>query len=370
MKSNKIEAFKLLGFIVFLVALAMSSETGMNLIVFVTTISFLVFIHELGHYIWFKRAGIKIDTFSIGMWTPVAVLTFKNGEKWQFCPLLIGGFVSPQGMNKKFEAPREKGDYWSSTPLGRLKAVLAGPVVNIVFALIFFTVAFMLPQDIVTGTNRVESVAEHSFAANNGVMPGDKIVSIGGTPTNDATSILEELSKTEWNTPTIVKVESPDGEVRSILLLIDASDRLGVNLEAVATGVKSGASLVDASAHAAKVSVTIIPDMFANVGKIFSGDGELAGPAKFGSIVAESHENSGLYGFLTIMAALSLMLGVFNLIPLLPLDGGHVITTLYEMAAKKPVPARAQTIMTWVVGLPLFGLTIIWLLWDIIEKFI
>src|SRR5690606_4993337 len=92
-----------------------------------------------------KRAGVKVNEFAIGMGPQIASFKLPNGERWSFRALLIGGYVSPQGSDKTRDGAQEDGDYWTATPWGRMKAILAGPLVNIVFAFVALTAALMIP---------------------------------------------------------------------------------------------------------------------------------------------------------------------------------------------------------------------------------
>ncbi|MBA43885.1 MAG: hypothetical protein CMF62_07780 [Magnetococcales bacterium] len=133
MTHNMKEALKLLAFVAAMAVFCAVSPIGQNLTVFAVVLSFLVCIHELGHYIWFKRAGVQIEEFAIGMGSPViARFKRKNGEVWSFRALLVGGYVKPV-------------DDKVATPWGRMKAIIAGPAVNLVFAFFALIAALMLP---------------------------------------------------------------------------------------------------------------------------------------------------------------------------------------------------------------------------------
>ena len=102
-------------------------------------LSFLIFIHELGHYFVAKWAGMKIEVFSIGMGKPI-VSWKKNGVKWQICYLLLGGYVKIAGMEgENGKEPHQiRNGFYSKKPLPRIAVAAAGPAVNIVFALLVF----------------------------------------------------------------------------------------------------------------------------------------------------------------------------------------------------------------------------------------
>ena len=382
MSHNMKEALKLLAFVVAMAIFGAVSPIGLNLIVFAVVLSFLVCIHELGHYIWFKRAGVVVEEFAIGMGKPViASFILKNGERWSFRALLIGGYVKPQGGETADGEPKP-GDYKSATPWGRMKAILAGPLVNIVFAFVALTAALMLP----TSNNiEVDLVVVDSPAHAAGVEVFDDVIAINGTPvsTGDEYRAAMEASPTTTVTFTF---EKEDGSIYDATIAQNEDGNYGF----MATHTRSGGpgfGPVKAVTTSADVMVNAVPNFAKAVKAMVVGtdtpdapeggdtasEGEqpeagMAGPNKFGEIM-RTQMSGGLFAFLTTMASLSLVLGVSNLIPLLPLDGGHVVATAAEMLGK-PIPEKVQNIASAIVAIPLMLATFVWLFWDIIELFI
>lgn len=145
-------------------------------------LSFLVFIHELGHYFMAKRVGMRVQVFSIGFGKPF--ISWKRGDvKWQVCFLLFGGYVKIAGMDKENgKEPYEiKDGFFAKNPWDRIKVALAGPVVNIVFALCVFTMIWAFggrEKPFSEFTNVIGFVDPSSELYQKGVRPGDQIVSL------------------------------------------------------------------------------------------------------------------------------------------------------------------------------------------------
>ena len=114
-------------------------QSVLYIILAILGLNFLVFIHELGHYIVARRNGMKVEVFSIGFGKPL-FSWMRKGVKWQFCPLFFGGYVKVAGMEKEgdLEPYEVKDGFYSKPPWARIKMALAGPVVNLVFALAIF----------------------------------------------------------------------------------------------------------------------------------------------------------------------------------------------------------------------------------------
>ncbi len=142
-------------------------------------LSFLVFIHELGHYFMAKRVGMRVQVFSIGFGKPF--ITWQRGDvKWQVCFLLFGGYVKIAGMDKeKGKEPYEiKDGFFGKKPWDRIKVAFAGPLVNIVFALCVFSVIWGFggrEKPFSEFTNVIGYVDQNSELYRSGVRPGDQI---------------------------------------------------------------------------------------------------------------------------------------------------------------------------------------------------
>ncbi len=142
-------------------------------------LTFLVFIHELGHYIVAKRQKMKIETFSIGFGKPLISWT-RNGVKWQICLFLIGGYVKIAGMEKEGDKePHEVPQgFYSKRPWSRIKVALAGPLVNLIFAFIAFASVWSLggrKKEFSNFTHLIGAMDPRSELYANGVRPGDEI---------------------------------------------------------------------------------------------------------------------------------------------------------------------------------------------------
>jgi regulator of sigma E protease len=149
----------------------------------ILALGFLVFIHELGHYIVARRQKMRVEVFSIGFGKPI-FSWMRDGVKWQVCVLPFGGYVKIAGMQKeKGVEPSDIPDgYFGKKPLARIKVALAGPVVNIVFSLIVFLGLYLLggrDKPFSQFTHRIGWIDEKSELYAKGVRPGDEITEYG-----------------------------------------------------------------------------------------------------------------------------------------------------------------------------------------------
>ncbi len=148
-------------------------------------ISFLVFIHELGHYIMARRVGMKVEIFSIGFGKPIYKWEMQ-GVKWQICWLIFGGYVRIAGMEKQgtLEPHQIPDGFFGKKPWARIKVALMGPMANILFALVAFTIIWALggqEKPFQRYTNIIGEIDPQSKLYPIGVRPGDELTSVGGT---------------------------------------------------------------------------------------------------------------------------------------------------------------------------------------------
>lgn len=157
-------------------------------------LGFLIFIHELGHYFMAKKVGMKVEAFSIGFGKPIYVWE-RNGVKWQLCALPFGGYVRIAGMEKKgaLEPHQIPEGFYGKKPKERIKVALAGPVVNLVFALFMFTLIWAFGgrnKPFSEFTQYVGWVDPHSKPYVEGIKPGDQLTKVDQEPLEGFTDLL------------------------------------------------------------------------------------------------------------------------------------------------------------------------------------
>ncbi|OGN62505.1 MAG: hypothetical protein A3F09_05480 [Chlamydiae bacterium RIFCSPHIGHO2_12_FULL_49_11] len=165
-----------------------------NILLALLGLGFLVFIHELAHFIVARRNKMRIEVFSIGMGKPI-FFWHKDGVRWQIGILPFGGFVKIAGDTaEKGVDPRSIPDgFFGKTPWQRLKVALAGPVINIFFALIAFTLIWMYggrDQAFFEHTKIVGWIDPKSELYEKGIRPGDAISEYDGRPYQGYKSLM------------------------------------------------------------------------------------------------------------------------------------------------------------------------------------
>jgi len=144
-----------------------------NLIAFVAVFGLLIFVHEMGHFISAKRAGVLVHEFGFGF--PPRLFAFRRGEtEYSLNAIPLGGFVRMEGEEDPAQ-PRSLAGKGVGT---RLLILAAGGLMNAVLAFVLFVVSFMVPQDVILGQVQIQEVAPGSPAEQAGLRPGDIVLKI------------------------------------------------------------------------------------------------------------------------------------------------------------------------------------------------
>lgn len=177
----------------------------------------LVFIHELGHYWVARRRGMRVEAFAIGFGRPLFKWQ-RDGVQWQIGILPFGGYVKIAGMQKEEgREPSEIPDgFYGKTPWDRIQVALAGPLVNIGFALLVFTCLWLTggrEKPFAEFTHRIGWVDPKSALYEKGVRPGDLIQKYDGRPfTGFKDLLLASIKKGETTQIEGKKVDYTTGE--------------------------------------------------------------------------------------------------------------------------------------------------------------
>lgn len=149
-------------------------------------LSFLIFIHELGHYYMARRLGMRVETFSIGFGKPI-YSWIKDGVRWQIGWLLFGGYVKIAGMDTSDQRDlyEVQDGFFGKRPLDRIKVAFMGPLVNIIFALLAFAILWAIggrEKNFSDYTHKIGWIDPKSELYTKGIRPGDEVISYNGQP--------------------------------------------------------------------------------------------------------------------------------------------------------------------------------------------
>ncbi len=170
--------------------------------------SLTIFVHELGHFLMARRAGVKVEVFSIGigprMWK---IFTDRHGTEYILAWLPLGGYVKMKGQEDLPGAKAEgagSDSYLAKTPLQKLSIISAGVVMNVIFAYILLVIAFSI--GVPFASNKIAGVQQGFHASGAGFLPGDEITKIGNRNIESWEDILTSQAFLEAGKPVTVQV--------------------------------------------------------------------------------------------------------------------------------------------------------------------
>ncbi len=322
----------------------------MTILSFIFVLGILVFIHELGHFLAAKWAGIRVERFSLGF--PPRMFGKKIGDT-DYCIswIPLGGYVKMAGMiDESFDEKIEgKPDEFMSKPIWKRAIVIgAGPFMNIALAFILF-VGLIYKDGIPEPSPEamIGSVLEKSPAEGIGLKPGDRIVNVAG---HDISS-WEELTKVIHALPdsTIAIVWEREGNRMNAMVTpkLDPARKIaliGIGPNSVMREVGLGQAVVASATY----SVLLTREVGKTIGRLITGQGsvkdDLAGPIRIMKFAGE-FARQGFAKLLEFMALISLQLGLLNILPIPVLDGGHLVFLGLEKIMRRPISLKVRVLI-------------------------
>ena len=333
---------------------------------FITLILVVVFIHEYGHYYFAKKYEVGVTDFSIGFGKEIFGWNDKSGTRWKICWIPLGGYVKFFGDRNVFsQADQEKiiNKYSSEDqkklfvlkPLyQRAIIVAAGPFANFLLAIVIFLSIYMfIGKDFTPAM--INEVQNESPAQVAGLKKNDIILEIDG---NKVKSILDVSKLIMMSTSEFIDFKVSRFDNKLILKVkpnvVDGEDNMGNKVKKRMVGIKLSpfnneikhVKLGPAKAlyHSLNEVYFVSISSLKYLGSIIAGSGDssqLGGPIRIAKITGQVAE-FGFIPFLSIMAYISISLGLINLFPIPLLDGGHLMFYSFEKILGRPLSQKTQ----------------------------
>ncbi len=330
----------------------------------VTVLAFglLIVIHELGHYLAARWSGMRVERFSVGF-GPVIWSRKRGDTEWAVSAIPLGGYVKILGMAPGEEiAAGDTGAYSAKPAWKRFVVILAGPAMNYLLAVVMAvgliaTMGLREPdQSAVIGDVISGGAAERA-----GLRAGDRVVSAGGAPVGGWKELVEAIrSRPGTDLPLgVVRAGSAPGAPTENLT-IRPDDSGGIGKAGIAPNLRAvRAGPLEAVAQGFLRTNDKAAEILGGLGQVVTRKqkAELQGPLGIAQEMTRS-ARAGAAPFLMMVWLISIMLAIFNFLPLPALDGGRLIFLVYEMVARRPVNQRVEAVIHTVGFVLLFGLLI------------
>ncbi|MDO5095483.1 MAG: M50 family metallopeptidase [Peptostreptococcaceae bacterium] len=299
----------------------------MKIIIAILVFSFLMIIHELGHFLMARKLGIRAYELSIGM-GPKLFGKEVNGTHYNVRLIPFGAYVRFGDEEDEFFA--EPDNFMNQSPLNRIKVIIMGPLVNIVAALLL-----MIGVVYFAGfpSTTIDEVSSGFPAAKAGVEIGDIVLKVNGTDTSSWEDVVKALSVVPEDKKVTLLVQKPDGDQKELTMIMEEHEgryMVGIRPYFEKDFLKSIKYGAIATAKQSTMMINTIKQLF--IGK--ANINEFAGPVGIVAVVGEATE-AGFSSVVILTALLSLNLGILNLVPIPGLDGSKILFYGYELVAKK-----------------------------------
>lgn len=332
---------------------------------FLAVLTVIVFVHEMGHYLVARWNGVAIQAFSIGFGRELVGWNDKHGTRWKISAIPLGGYVRFAGDMNASSMPDPNAPELRDPELAphlfinksvwqRIAIVVAGPVANVLLTFLILY-ALLLGYGRYTVPAVIGEVVAGSVAEAAGFEPGDRVLSVDGyvvrgfedfqryVATSPAREVVIEIERNDTSrvlhlVPEPVVVQDRFGNDQRIGRIGVSRDVDGADIELYRPGAFEAVGMTVEEIR------FIIQRTAAFLGDFFVGRGDveqLSGPVKVAKVSGEV-ATLGIIALINLMALLSLNIGIFNLLPIPMLDGGHLLYYLIEAVRGRPLSMRVQ----------------------------
>ena len=334
-------------------------------LVTVLAISFLIFFHELGHFLAARSLGVKVNTFSIGFGEKIYT---KNVGGTDYClsAIPLGGYVQLKGQDdtdpkaKNYDAD----SYNVLSTIKRIYILFAGPFFNFILAFFIYILLGFIGVERLAPS--VGHIAEGSAAESAGLVKNDKILEINGVKINE----WNEISKNVKLEPSTILIDR-NGSILSINLTPKIGETINIFNEKIQQpliGIRSNGEVIkiyhtglNSLKFAFYETIEASKLIYKSIEKLIIGDispKEVGGILQIADVTSKAAKIS-LSVLLTIVALISVNLGVLNLFPIPALDGGHILFNIYDLIFRREINERVLVVLTYCGWALLLGIMVL-----------
>ena len=336
------------------------------IIPFIILILIVVFIHEYGHYYFAKKYGVGVTDFSIGFGKEIFGWNDKSGTRWKICWIPLGGYVKFFGdrnvysqtdhdeILEKYSEEEQKKLFTLKPLYQRALIVFGGPLANFLLAIvIFFSIYTFVGKDFTPAM--INEVQKDSPAMVGGLKQNDIILEIDGNTVESIMDVSKYITMSTDETIDFKVKRSYDEIILNIKPeMVKSEDNLGNSINKRIVGIKLGAynneinhvklGPAQAILHAVNEVYYVSTSSLKYIGGMIVGKADtsqLGGPIRIAKISGQVAD-IGILAFISMMAYISISLGLVNLFPIPMLDGGHLMFYAFEKVLGRPLSQKTQ----------------------------
>ncbi|MDH4984548.1 RIP metalloprotease RseP [Aminobacter anthyllidis] len=336
-----------------------------TIVPFLFVLTIVVFVHEMGHYLVGRWCGIGVKAFSIGFGPELLGFNDRRGTRWKLCAIPLGGYVKfvgdmsvtskpESGEDDNLSAAERKVAFHTQPVWKRAATVFAGPLFNFLLTIVVFTVLFSAYGRYVMEPT-VAEVRAASPAANAGIQPGDRFVSVDGQQVETFSDVQRIVSGRGGDPLTFVMMrDGKEVTVTATPEMMEQKDALGNSVKVAVIGVVNNEELGQPRLISYSPGGAFVQAV-SETGHIIERTGQflkrfvvgredkcqLGGPVKIADMAGKAAQ-LGFVWLVQLVALLSVGIGFLNLLPIPPLDGGHLAFYAVEAVIRRPVSERAM----------------------------
>ena len=340
-----------------------------TIIVFIALLVLLILTHELGHFAAAKLCKVKVEEFGIGF--PPKIFSFKHGETiYSINAIPFGGFTKLLGE----EDPSMPGSLASKSIPARALVLSAGSLLNILLPVLLFSLAFMIPHDVMVEKVIIDDVAIGSPAQAAGIERGDRILEINGRPIKNRADV-SYIIQLNLGQEIRVRVQKPDSTQKTVQVMPrwnppQGQGAIGIILSQADSTMTTESMPVWEAIPASILHSWEILVLFKNevaTWFIRSTAPQLAGPIAIAQLTGEVMK-AGISPLLEFIALISINLGLLNLFPFPGLDGGRLIFVFLEWVRRgKRISPQKEGLVHLIGFIALFALILVVSYFDIMR---
>lgn len=327
----------------------------LRIIEFILALGVLIFLHELGHYLFARLFKIEVEEFGFGFPPRMVKLFTLGGTEFTLNWIPFGAFVRPKGEND----PNTPGGMAAAPPWHRLFILLGGPIMNLIAGILLFSVVFNTIGAPIPDVVQIISVNPDSPAEQAGLLPQDVIISVNDHPIHATQDISEQVNANLGKMITITVKREDE------LVVVQATPRLNPPAGEGPLGIVMGSPVrpvswpeaiplaLQSTYNQARTLISLPVQLLR--GQVSPDQARVVGPKGMYDIytLARTEDQkvdqtnpSGLpIRTISLMAVISVALGITNLLPIPALDGGRILFVLPEILFRRRVPAKYENMV-------------------------